>query len=155
MTLVKWKRPIDNGHTGSELFLNSPFSNLFESFFNDDYFSKERASFVPAINVLEENDKFLIEVSAPGFEKENIKVELDKNILSITGTHKIENESEDSKLNYKRKEFSFGSFQRSFALPENIDENKISAKYENGVLKISVLKKEKSKENSAKQILIS
>lgn len=153
MTLVKWKRPIDNGHSSNQLFYNSPFSTLFENFLNDDFVVRETASFMPAINVIEEKDKFLLDLSAPGFEKENIRINVEKGVLVISGEKKEENEHNEP--NYKRKEFNYGSFRRSFTLPENVDENKISAKYENGILKISILKDEKEKINPVKQILIS
>lgn len=153
MTLVKWKRPSENGQSNSPMIFNSPLSNLFESFFNDDFFVREYASFVPSVNVSEEKDKFNIELSAPGFNKSDFKLEVEKGVLTISGKH--ETAKETAEKNYTRKEFNYGSFQRSFTLPENVNEDNISAKYENGILKIELNKKEKEAEKTAKQILIS
>lgn len=153
MTLVKWRRPSENGQSNNQLMFNSPFSSIFENFFNDDLFVREHASFVPSVNVSEEKDKFNIELSAPGFNKEDFKLEVEKGVLSISGKHQTAKETAEK--NYTRKEFNYGSFQRSFTLPENVNEENITAKYENGILKVELNKKEKEVEKTAKQILIS
>lgn len=152
MTLIKWKKPSENGQTNNQLIYNSPFVGLMENLFSDDFLRKEYASFVPAANVSEEVDKFNLELSAPGFEKSDFKIVLNKGTLTISGEHKTEKETTEK--NYTRKEYNFGSFQRSFTLPEEVNEEHIDAKYENGILKL-VLPKKESKIPTTKEITIS
>lgn len=151
MTIVKWKRPYTNGVVNSPEVFNSPFSGLFD-FWGDNALSREFASFVPAVNVTEEESKYNLELSAPGFEKENFKVEIENGTLTISGEHKSTTETTEKK--YSRKEFSFGSFQRKFTLPEGINEDAVEAKYENGILNISLLKMTEPKK-VAKEVKIS
>ncbi|MFY9310263.1 MAG: Hsp20/alpha crystallin family protein [Bacteroidia bacterium] len=143
MTIVKWKKPYTNGTANSPAIFNSPFPGLFENFFGDDFLTREYASYVPAVNISEEDDKYKLELSAPGFEKEDFKIELKKGMLTISGEHKTEKETKEK--TFSRKEFSYGSFQRSFSLPEGINEDAVDAKYENGILKISLAKWEDPK----------
>ncbi|MGZ4036103.1 MAG: Hsp20/alpha crystallin family protein [Bacteroidia bacterium] len=152
MTLIKWKKPSENGLSNNQLIYSTPFTGLMENFFGNDFLTKEYASFVPSANVSEDADKFNLELSAPGFEKENFKISLNKGVLSISGEHKSEKETVER--NYSRKEYSYGSFQRSFTLPEDVNEDKIDAKYENGILKI-VLPKKEGKIQATKEITIS
>lgn len=152
MTLIKWKKPSENGHSNNQLIYNSPFAGLMENLFADDFLTKEYASFVPSANVSEEADKFNLELSAPGFEKSDFKIVLNKGQLTISGEHKVEKEA--SEKNYTRKEYNYGSFQRSFTLPEDVNEEKIDAKYENGILKV-VLPKKEGKIQTTKEINIS
>ena len=152
MTLIKWKKPSENGQSGNQLIYNTPFTGLMENFFGDDFLLKEYASFVPSANVSEEADKFNLELSAPGFEKENFKIVLNKGVLTVSGEH--ESEKDTPEKNYSRKEYAYGSFQRSFTLPEEVNEDKIDAKYENGILKV-VLPKKEGKIQTTKEITIS
>jgi HSP20 family protein len=151
MTLIKWKKPSENGLPNNQIIYNTPFTGLMENFFGDDFLTKEYASFVPSANVSEETDRFNLELSAPGFEKENFKIVLNKGVLNISGEHKSEKEATEK--NYTRKEYNYGSFQRSFTLPEEVNEDKIDAKYENGILKV-VLPKKEGKIQTAKEITI-
>lgn len=152
MTLVKWRRPFESGLTKNQAVFNAAFPGLMEDFFNDAFFRKEQGSFMPAINVAEDVDKFHLELSAPGFDKGDFKIELDKGLLTVSGEHKVENESKEK--NFTRKEFSYGSFQRSFTLPEGIQEEAIDAKYENGILKLTLPKKEKVAVPTVKSITV-
>src|ERR1700751_2075477 len=132
MTLVKWQRPSANGHKNNQLIYNSPLSELFDNFFRDHLLTNEYAQFVPAVNVSEAENKYFIELSAPGFEKNNFKIELNEGMLTISGKHQAEKEAKEKA--FTRKEFNYGAFQRSFSLPEEINEAEIEAKYENGIL---------------------
>ena len=152
MTLVKWQRPSANGHKNNQLIYNSPLSELFDNFFRDHLLTKEYAQFVPAVNVSEEEGKYLVELSAPGFEKNDFKIELNQGVLTISGKHQVEKEVKEK--TFTRKEFNYGAFQRSFSLPEEINEAEIEALYENGILKIVLPKKEESK-RTPKEIKIS
>ena len=106
---------------------------------------------VPAVNIQENETEFVVEVTAPGCQKEDFKVHLQEGILSISAqtTQKAHTEGK----NFTRKEFSYSSFNRSFILPKNIMEDSVKAKYDNGLLHIS-LKKKQDAESSRKQITI-
>src|SRR6218665_3811389 len=135
---------------------NSPFIGLMENFFGSDFFTKEYASFVPAVNVSEEADKFNVELSAPGFDKTDFKIEVDKGVLMVSGAHKTETteESDQKESKFTRREFNYGSFQRRFTLPEDVNADAIDAKYESGILKLVLPKKEKAKDSGARAITI-
>ena len=152
MTLVKWQRPSANGHKNNQLIYNSPLSELFDNFFREHLLTNEYAQFVPAVNVSEEEKKYFVELSAPGFEKNDFKIELNDGVLTVSGKHQAEKEIKEKA--FTRKEFNYGAFQRSFSLPEEINETEIEAKYENGILKVVLPKKEESKKTS-KEIIIS
>ena len=119
------------------------FRSLTEDFWNTENlfdYSFLRKETIPAINIKENNDHFEIEVAAPGFQKKDFKIEVQNGVLNISAetSDKIEEEDE----NYTRKEFSYASFNRSFSLPENINEEKVNAKYENGLLSLKLKKAE-------------
>jgi HSP20 family protein len=106
------------------------------------------------VNIKETKDGFEVEMAAPGMKKNDFKIELENNMLTIsseTTNQNIENEGD----RYSRREYSYQSFQRSFTLPrEVVDSEKINAKYEDGVLKLMIPKKEEAKQKPPRQILI-
>jgi HSP20 family protein len=109
------------------------------SYFEDMMNGKDYAGFVPAVNVAENENNWQIEVSAPGFAKEDFKINLEKDMLTISAEHKTEGEKKEK--NYTRREFSYGSFSRAFRVKENtVDVEKIAAVYENGILVITLPK---------------
>lgn len=130
---------------------------LFDRFFNNDFEGWNRNNFsmtnttLPTLNIKETKDSFLVEVAAPGFEKSDFKIELNNDLLTISSEKKVNNELKDGERITKQ-EFSYQSFSRSFTLPEHVDEEKISAKYENGILSIDIPKKEEAKPKSPKLI---
>ena len=108
---------------------------------------------IPAVNVKEDDDRYEIEVAVPGMKKEDFKVKVENNQLTISSEHKDEKKEEDK--DYSRKEFSYQSFQRSFTLPEgHILTEQISAKYNDGILHIELPKREEVKPQPAKDIEI-
>lgn len=130
-------------------FFNSPFA----AFFNDDFFTRDQAAFVPSVNIAEDEKGFYLEVSAPGFEKTDFKVKLENNLLTVSGEHKQEEAKEEKK--YSRREFRYGSFARSFRIDEKkVETEGISARYENGVLHIGIPKKEIAKKEASIEIRI-
>jgi HSP20 family protein len=143
MTIVKWKSPFLNGQIEKPVGFNSPLTGLLEDLFGDNFFKNDFAAHVPAVNVSKEKDALHLELSAPGFNKEEIKVEVENGVLTIRGAHKTTEESKDK--TFYRKEFSYGSFKRSFNLPDEYNAHNISAKYENGILKLWVPEKEEVK----------
>jgi HSP20 family protein len=135
--------------------------SLFDDFFMRDWFDwslgnwRLAGSTLPAVNIIETNDDFRIEVAAPGMKRDDFKVELDNNMLVISSERQESAEEKDKAGNYTRREFSYQAFQRSFALPENmVDGDKISARYVDGILHITVPKREEAKLKPARQIAV-
>jgi HSP20 family protein len=110
----------------------------------DEFYGNNKKSFVPAVNVTEDEEKFTLEILVPGFTKEDLKVDLNENLLTISADHKEESTKAETS-NYVRKEFSHHSFERSFTLPENTNKEALAAKYENGILNVSIPKKVEAK----------
>ena len=139
----------------------SSIPSLLNDFFMDDWFDssirnwRSTGATLPSVNVRETNDDFIIEVAAPGMRRDDFKVELDNNILSISAEIEGKNEAPDQNGNYNRREFNYQSFQRSFSLPETkVEGAKISAKYKDGILYIAVPKREEVKVKPARQITV-
>jgi len=137
MTLVKLNPEKKNN------VLLPGFNDIFESFFNDSFISDRMVTRVPAANISETPDHFHVELAAPGLKKEDFKLNLDKNMLSISVEQRSENK--DDLKNYSKREYSYNSFVRSFTLPETADDNSIEAEYADGILKINIAKKEEAK----------
>ncbi len=138
-----------------------PFPMLFDDFFNQDLFNWRNSNFsdtnttIPAVNIKETDDLYQVEVAAPGLTKNDFKVELDGNQLTISSEKSSEN-ANAGEGRYSRKEFSYQSFCRTFNLQKDVvDLDKIEAKYDNGLLQLSIPKKEEAKQKPPRQILIS
>ncbi len=131
-----------------------PFDLLEDIFSTTDANTGRRASSstLPAVNIVEEDDRFAIEFAAPGLKKEDFKVNLDNNVLSVSSER--EESDEEKNKNYTRREFNYTAFQRSFTLPDTADAEKISAEYKDGVLKIEIPKKEEAKVKPVREISI-
>lgn len=124
------------------------FSDVMDEFFNDAVTSRQK-SFSPRINISEDEKRFTIDVEIPGMNKEDIDVNLKNRMLTISGERKFEKEKNGTQ--YHRVETYFGSFNRSFQLPDSVDEESIEATYTNGILNITI---DKSEEKMKKQISI-
>ncbi|GAA4333723.1 Hsp20/alpha crystallin family protein [Mucilaginibacter gynuensis] len=133
MTLVKFA----NGH--NKRAVNPFFSDVFDSLINDSSIIGRG----PAVNIAETENEFHIELAVPGLKKEDFKISLDKNVLSVAADKKVENVEEGKK--YSKREYSYNSFSRSFTLPESADHAKIEADYTDGILTLNVPKKEEAK----------
>ena len=117
------------------------FKPMFASdFFNEGFDSPVYGSWSgkPAVNIREEEKKFEIEVALPGLKKEDVKIEIEKDMLMISSERKSENE--ESSNGYTRREFGYNSFCRNFSIPENVDTEKISASFKNGILNVELPK---------------
>ena len=128
-------------------------TNWFPSIF-DELFTENRLDVpnyenfsIPAVNIQENLTNFVIELAAPGLKKEKFAIEVEKNVLKVAAEDTIETHSEDIQngTKFTRKEFSYNNFKRSFTLPETVNVDEISAAYEDGVLRISLPKKEEAK----------
>lgn len=133
--------------------------SLFDRFFDNDMFDWTNRNFsdtnttLPSVNVKEDKDSFVVEMAAPGFGKDDFKVELNNDLLTISSEKKFENETKEGER-FTKREFSYQSFCRSFTLPVTVENEKISARYENGILNIAIPKKEEAKPKPIKQIAI-
>jgi HSP20 family protein len=136
MTLVKF-------NDGNKSVQAPGVNDIFESFFNDSFFSDRMISRIPAVNISETDGEYHIELAAPGLKKEDFKISLDRNILNISAEKKSEHNEENKK--YNKREYSYSSFVRSFAMPDSADNAHIKAEYNNGILNVSVAKKEEAK----------
>lgn len=138
------------------------FSNfmpsVFDRFLEGDAFDWANKNFsdtnttLPSVNIKENDEQFEVEVAAPGFEKNDFNIEINNDVLQISSEKKVENEDKDGK--YTRREFSYQSFCRSFTLPNTVDSEKINAQYKEGILNITIPKKEEAKPKPAKRIEI-
>lgn len=136
MSLVKYNSRLN-------AFTPTSFSNLIDSFFTDSIARSGGStySFVPRADVIEEDKAFEIHVAVPGMNKDEFKIDLNDNYLTISGERKYTKEKKED--HYRSLETQYGSFSRSFSLPENVDGEKISAQYTNGILVVTVPKDEK------------
>jgi HSP20 family protein len=116
-------------------------NNLFDEFFNEMPALNKTVNnlFAPAVNIVETNDAYHLELMAPGRNKEDFSIAVEKEVLTISYEKKEENKQEDFKI--VRREFSYQPFKRSFTLDEKINAESIQAKYENGLLKLLLPKK--------------
>jgi len=132
------------------------FPSIVDEFFGRDFlpnlFEFQTGINMPSVNIVEGKNDFRIEVAAPGLQKDDFKINLDNNVLTISSEK--EEKQEEKEERYMRREFSYTSFRRSFSLPQTVEADKISANHNNGVLSISIPKKEEAKVKPAKQIEI-
>ncbi len=127
--------------------ISTDFDSLLDSFFGGSLFPKSSSfissNFAPRVNVEETSDKLDMTIELPGMDKGDIKILVQDNTLTISGERKIQNEIKTE--NIIRSEIHTGSFRRSFSLPDYVDSTSVDAEYKNGLLNISILKKEERK----------
>lgn len=117
------------------------FQSAMDDFFGDNFFKgMSTGSTLPAANIKHSDKDIKIDVAVPGFKKEDLNIDLEDNVLTISSEKKSEHEEE--KKNYSRREYSYSSFSRSFTLPENIQKDGISAECKDGVLTVTINKKQ-------------
>lgn len=122
-------------------FVPSSFSSLVDRFFNDSLTRTGGSVFTPKVDVIENETSYEVQVAVPGLNKEDFKIELNENYLTVSGERKFTNEKREK--NFHSIETSYGAFNRSFTLPDNADGSKIAAKYNNGILELVIPKDEK------------
>jgi len=139
------------------VFKTRRLPGLFDEFLNGsllpNYIEEGAWKSTPAVNIYETNEKFEIEIAAPGLEKEDFKIDLKDETLTVYSEKKDKKE-EKEKGKVVRSEFRYSSFQRSFALPKDIDANAINATHKNGVLIVELPKKVEQKDSLVRQIEI-
>ncbi|WMN07909.1 Hsp20/alpha crystallin family protein [Marivirga arenosa] len=136
MTLIKYNPSLPNTE-------NRSFSSLLDRFFNESFngIGKEMQHFSPQVDIAETKTAFEIAVAAPGMKKDDFNINMNDGSIIISGERKFE-EKKDEK-NFHSVETQYGSFSRTFHLPENIKEDKIEATYQDGILNITIPKDEK------------
>lgn len=133
-------------------------SNWFDDFFNRDLPSVFSSNFntgitLPKVNIKETADAFIVEMAVPGLKKSDFQIDIDNQVLSISTESNVEDKQEEE--NYTRREFGYSSFKRTFTLPESVDDEKINARYNEGILNIFLPKKEEAKQKPARNIKVS
>ncbi|MBK9735290.1 MAG: Hsp20/alpha crystallin family protein [Saprospiraceae bacterium] len=147
-----------NGFPTTSVFPNFPA--FFDDFFRRDLFDWNDKNFaeigatLPSVNLKETDKEYHIELAVPGMKKDDFKIELENNVLTISSEKQEEKEEKGKDGNFLRKEFNYQSFYRSFTMPENTKEDSIVAKYNDGILNVSIGKKEPKKESKPKVISI-
>jgi HSP20 family protein len=132
----------------------SVFNDFFKpwnEWFDDSGFLGRTVN-VPAVNITEHKNEYKVELAVPGMKKDDFKIDVDGNMLTISSEK--EESSEEKEKRFTRKEYSYSSFSRSFTLPEEINLDKIEAKYEDGILKLSLPRREEAKLPSPKHIAV-
>jgi HSP20 family protein len=137
--------------------VNEKMPAVFDDFFKpwNEWFDgglMNRTMKVPSVNITEHKDEYVVALAAPGLKKEDFKIDVEANMLTVS-CEKEENKEEKDKK-FTRKEYNYTSFSRSFTLPEEVNREKIEAKYEDGVLKIALPRKDEAKKITAKQIAV-
>jgi len=138
--------------------INKSYVPVFwDDFFNDNFFGygngERNGSRKPSVNIVEENNAYQIEMAVPGLSKKDIRIDLDNDLLTIS--YEKEESKDETSRNYLKREFSFASFSRSFQLPDTIDSENIKANHTDGILSISLPKKEEVVTKAQKSIEIS
>jgi len=120
--------------------------SIFEDLFRNDFFetgSWGRMLNVPAVNVVEKNDEYKLFLAAPGMKKDDFKIDIDGNMLTISA--ELEEKKEQKEEKFTREEYNYSSFSRSFTLPDEVNKEKVEAVYTDGVLKLFLPKREEAK----------
>jgi len=134
-------------------FLPAFEDDFFGKDFLADIFDSSANKSIPEVNVIENAEEFKIDVAAPGLAKDDFKIDLHNNVLTISSEKEVKNLEEKEK--YVRREFSYSSFQRSFSLPESVNQEKISAQHKDGILTLVIPKRDEAKEKPKREIKIS
>lgn len=136
MSLIRYNSALND-------YAPTSFSNLIDRFFSESAARSGGSaySFVPRVDIFEEENAFEIHVAVAGMKKDDFKIDLNDNYLTISGERKFSKEKKEN--NYRLIETQYGTFSRSFTLPENVDASKINAKYNDGILEITIPKDEK------------
>lgn len=128
-------------------FRTQGVNNLFDQLLNDNFFNghnSSETSFVPQVDVAETDKGFELQFAVPGLKKEDLNIELNQNVLTVSGERKFKDEKDEK--NYHAVETKYGVFKRSFQLPDSIDADALEAKYEDGILRVTVPKDAKKAE---------
>jgi HSP20 family protein len=132
------------------------YNSLLDRFFPNglsEFWNRPLIETVPAVNIREKKDGFQIEMAAPGLKKSDFKIDADDNLITVACEKESEEKTEEK--DFTKREYNYSAFSRSFTVPETADANKITARYEDGVLKLAVPKKEKALKPAGRSIKVS
>lgn len=132
-------------------FFKDVFNPDWDAWFNTNYSAPD--STMPSVNIKEDANKYEVELAAPDMEKDDFKLELNNNVLTVSAEKKTESQKKEGEK-YTHREFCYKSFTRTFTLPTTADSEKIEAKYDKGVLKVAIPKRDEAKPKPAKLIEI-
>lgn len=134
--------------------ISSWFDNFFENSLGTEFLSNFNTGItLPAVNIKETNNEFILELAIPGMKKSDFIIDVENKILSIAS--EIKREEEETKENYTRREFGYSSFKRTFTLPDSVESDKVKATYQDGILMVKLPKREEAKQKPPKRIEIS
>jgi HSP20 family protein len=128
---------------------------LWSGLFDDDFFPvvSQRNTSMPAVNIREDEKRFTLDLAVPGMDKKDLKIEIHEDVITISSEHK--EEKVETREDFKRREFSYSSFCRSFYLPENVNKDKIEANYKDVILTVELPKEAEEKAKISRQVKIS
>jgi len=130
------------------------FDNFFENSLGGEFLSNFNTGItLPAVNIKETNDNFILELSVPGMKKSDFTIDVDNKILSISS--EVKHENEETEENYTRREFGYSSFKRTFTLPDSVESDNVKANYQDGILMITLPKREEAKQKPPMRVKIS
>lgn len=141
MTIIRWSSPAR---------LSDIFDDIFTKSTED--IDKRNCDCVPAVNIIETEKSFEIQLAVPGYKKDDIRIDLENNLLSI---YCDKNQTEGQDINFIRREYISGTFRRSFTLPKVVESDKITADYKHGILQVSLPKREEAKQKISREIKVS
>ncbi|WP_040249117.1 Hsp20/alpha crystallin family protein [Psychroserpens mesophilus] len=148
------KSPINGNETSTQKSLSSWVDNFFENGLGTGFLSNFNTGItLPAVNIKENADEYILELAIPGMKKSDFNIDLDNKVLSISS--EVETENEENNDNYTRREFGYSSFKRTFTLPDTIESDHVKANYEDGILCITLPKREEAKQKPPKRIEVS
>ncbi|MGM5471296.1 Hsp20/alpha crystallin family protein [Flavobacteriaceae bacterium LMO-SS05] len=134
--------------------LPSWFDNFFENSLGTEFLSNFNTGItLPAVNIKETNEEFVLELAIPGMKKSDFVIDVEHKILSVAS--EVKNEDEETKAHYTRREFGYASFKRTFTLPDSVESDKVKATYKDGILTVTLPKREEAKQKPPKRIEIS
>lgn len=156
-TLVKMPKGKEitskNNVTGLPGF-SSWFDNFFENSLGTEFLSNFNTGItLPAVNIKENSDNFILELAIPGMKKSDFTIDVENKVLSISS--EVKRENEETNDNYTRREFGYSSFKRTFTLPDSVESDKVKATYKDGILMVTLPKREEAKQKPPKRIEIS
>ncbi len=133
-------------------------SSWVDNFFDNELSSGFLANFnkgitLPAVNIMETAEAYALEIAVPGMKKSDFTIDIDNKVLSISSSKR--DSHEETNANYTRREFGYSSFKRTFTLPDTVEEENVSATYEDGILKVYLPKREEAKQKPPKRVDIS
>jgi HSP20 family protein len=148
------KRPSTRGIPS---ILSPSWFDPFDRLFRNDYldlWDGDSVRTMPSINITDEKDNYKVELAAPGLKKEDFKIDVDRNLVTVSCEKETETNEPETKNKYAAREYNYYGFSRSFTIPDHADGSRITAKYDNGILHLSIPKKPEAQKSISKSIKV-